>query len=183
MAIATHKNMSDEELIQQFRRSRDNQWLGYLLERYTMLLLGVGLKYLRDRAQAQDAVQQVFIKAITKFPEGEILNFKGWLYILMRNHCLGILRSVVYTASDEVLSNIPEQETRSREDWLNDERLRQRMVAAIDTLNAEQRLAIKLFYLERRSYKEIMEQTNFTFEQVKSFIQNGKRNLKIALQQ
>lgn len=173
--------MSDEELIGQFRQSGDNQWLGYLLERYTLLLLGVGLKYLKDKAQAQDAVQQVFIKAITHFPPGEIRNFKGWLYILMRNHCFGVLRTVSYSAPEEILANLPEPEQRSREELIGDERMRLRMMQALDTLNPEQQVTIRLFYLEHRSYKEIMEQTNFTFEQVKSFIQNGKRNLKIAL--
>jgi RNA polymerase sigma factor (sigma-70 family) len=173
--------MSDDELVIQFRRSGDNQWLGCLLERYTMLLLGVGLKYLKDKAQAQDAVQQVFIKAITHFPKDDIRNFKGWLYILMRNHCFGVLRTATYNAPDEVLANIPEPEQKTREELMGDETMRRRMMEALDTLGREQQSCIRLFYLEHRSYKEIMEQTNFTFEQVKSFIQNGKRNLKIAL--
>ena len=173
--------MSDEELISQFRRSGDNQWLGCLLERYTMLLLGVGLKYLKDRAQAQDAVQQVFIKAITHFPKEDIRNFKGWLYILMRNHCFGVLRNVSYNAPEEVLANMAEPEQKTREELIGDEVMRLQMMEALETLSEEQASCVRLFYLERRSYKEIMEQTTFTFEQVKSYIQNGKRNLKIAL--
>ena len=173
--------MNDEKLIVQFRKSGDNQWLGVLLERYTMLLLGVGLKYLKDKARAQDAVQQVFIKAITHFPEGPIQNFKGWLYILMRNHCFGVLRTITYNASDEVLAHMPEPEQKTREELLEEESLREQLINVLGTLNEEQHTCIRLFYLERKSYKEIMEQTNFTFEQVKSFVQNGKRNLRIAL--
>jgi len=179
---SAHTEWSDEELILRYRQSGDNQWLGQLLERYTLLLLGVGMKYLKDRAQAQDAVQQVFIKAITNFPQEDIKNFKGWLYILMRNHCFGILRSVTYLASEDVLAYVPAPEDKTREELMSDELMLQHLHAAIHTLNEEQQLSIKLFYLERRSYKEIMERTNFTFEQVKSFIQNGKRNLKLALQ-
>jgi RNA polymerase sigma-70 factor (ECF subfamily) len=179
---SAHTDWSDEELILRYRQSGNNQWLGQLLERYTMLLLGVGMKYLKDRAQAQDAVQQVFIKAITNFPQEEIKNFKGWLYILMRNHCFGLLRSNTYLVPEEALAYVPAPEDKSREELMSDERMLEELHTALHTLNEEQQVSIKLFYLERRSYKEIMERTNFTFEQVKSFIQNGKRNLKLALQ-
>lgn len=181
MANNKYHNMTDEELIQQFRLSGDNQWLGYLLERYTMLLLGIAMKYLKNKPQAQDAVQQVFVKVLSQFPTDDIRNFKGWLYIIIRNHCFGILRSTTYNTADDILINWAEPESKSKEDWTNDERIRQQMNEALDTLPAEQQTSLKLFYLEQRSYKEIMEHTNFTFEQVKSFIQNGKRNLKIAL--
>jgi RNA polymerase sigma factor (sigma-70 family) len=173
--------MSDEELIQQFQLSGDNMWLGCLLERYTMLLLGIAMKYLKDKTQAQDAVQQVFVKVLSQFPAEDIRNFKGWLYIIMRNYCFGVLRSTTYNTNDDVLANIAAPESKSKDEWMSDERMRQQMNEALDTLPPEQQLSLKLFYLEQRSYKEIMEHTNFTFEQVKSFIQNGKRNLKIAL--
>jgi RNA polymerase sigma-70 factor (ECF subfamily) len=176
------KNKSDEELIVYYQQSGDNQWLGMLLERHTLLLLGIALKYLKDKAQAQDAVQQVFIKTITNFPTTPVQNFKGWLYILMRNHCFGILRSSNYFASEELLQNFAEPESKSREELISDELMRQHMHQAINSLNDEQQICIRLFYIEERSYKEIMERTNFSFEQVKSFVQNGKRNLKIALQ-
>ena len=98
-----YQQLSDEELIDRFRHSNDNQWLGILLPRYTMLLLGVALKYLKDKSAAEDAVQHVFLKALTQFPKGEIQNFKGWLYVLMRNHCLQILRSSHFNTSDDGL--------------------------------------------------------------------------------
>jgi RNA polymerase sigma factor (sigma-70 family) len=176
------KNKSDEELIAHFQQSGDNQWLGLLLERHTLLLLGIAMKYLKEKAQAQDAVQQVFIKTITSFPKEPIQNFKGWLYILMRNHCFGILRNNTFHTPDEVLANLAAPETKSHEEWMSDELMRQNMHQAIESLNDEQQLCIRLFYIEERSYKEIMERTNFSFVQVKSYVQNGKRNLKIALQ-
>jgi len=174
---------SDEQLIALYQQSGDNQWLGLLLERHTLLLLGIALKYLKDKAQAQDAVQQIFIKTITHFPKEPIQNFKGWLYILMRNHCFGILRSANhYFASDDVLAHIAAPDDKTREELMSDELMRQNIHQAIDSLNSEQQICIRLFYIEERSYKEIMERTNFSFEQVKSYVQNGKRNLKIALQ-
>jgi RNA polymerase sigma factor (sigma-70 family) len=173
---------SDEELIAHYQQSGDNQWLGLLLERHTLLLLGIAMKYLKDKAQAQDAVQQVFIKTITHFPKEPIQNFKGWLYILIRNHCFGILRSSNYHTSDEALVYLAAPETKTHEELMSDELMRQSMHQAIESLHPDQQICIRLFYIEERSYKEIMEHTNFSFEQVKSYVQNGKRNLKIALQ-
>ena len=78
--------LSDEELLAMYRQEQNNEWIGYLLERYTLLLLGVAMKYLKDKEQAHDAVQQIFLKALVHLPNGEIQNFKGWIYVLMRNH-------------------------------------------------------------------------------------------------
>ena len=179
MTSANHTNRSDEDLLQAYRSSNDNQWLGYLLQRYTLLLLGVAMKYLKDKDAAQDAVQQVFLKALTHLPAGEILNFKGWLYILMRNHCLQILRDRVHTTDTDNL-NLPITETDKEELQLNNYTLEQ-MTISIEELQDEQKQVIILFYLKKLSYQQIMEQTGYTFMQVKSYIQNGKRNLKTIL--
>jgi RNA polymerase sigma factor (sigma-70 family) len=172
---------SDEELLQLHRRSSDNQVLGHLLQRYTLLLLGVGMKYLKDKDEAQDAVQQIFLKAITHLPEGEILNFKGWLYILMRNYCLQMLRGAHHKADEGVLNNISDTEGTDKEELLAQEYTLAQMNEAIEELSAEQKVSVVSFYLKKMSYQQIMEQTGFTFIQVKSYIQNGKRNLKIIL--
>lgn len=168
-------------MLQLHRRSSDNQVLGHLLQRYTLLLLGVGMKYLKDKDEAQDAVQQVFMKAITHLPEGEILNFKGWLYILMRNHCLQTLRGTHYKADEQVLNNISDSESPNKEELLAQEYTLAQMNEAIEELGEEQKVCVVSFYLKKMSYQHIMEQTGFTFTQVKSYIQNGKRNLKIIL--
>lgn len=182
MSVQDLKSKSDEELIALYQQSGDNQWLGLLLERHTLLLLGIAMKYLKDKVQAQDAVQQVFIKTITNFPTEPVQNFKGWLYILMRNYCFGVLRSSNYYAPEEALNHLVATESKTHEELMSDELMRRNMHQAIDSLNAEQQICIRLFYIEERSYKEIMEHTNFSFEKVKSYVQNGKRNLKIALQ-
>lgn len=174
-----HSKLSDEELLQAYRAGGDNAWLGYLLQRYTMLLLGVAMKYIKDKEKAQDAVQQVFEKVLTHLPEGEIYNFKGWLYILMRNHCLQLLRDKTHIMGDEWLSNVA-GETNGEDIQWKDYTLEQ-MEAALEELNAEQKEAIVLFYLKKQSYQQIMTRTGYSFEQVKSYIQNGKRNLKQIL--
>ncbi len=138
------------------------------------------MKYLKDKDAAHDAVQQIFLKSLTHLPEGEIGNFKGWLYILMRNHCLQQLRQKVYIASDEAMRVIPAEEDnidamQQKEITLTE------MQEAMGQLNADQRRCVDAFYLQHQSYNDIMAATGFSFAQVKSFIQNGKRNLKIIL--
>jgi RNA polymerase sigma factor (sigma-70 family) len=175
-----HTRLSDEELLQAYRRDGDSQWLGFLLQRYTTLLLGVALKFLKDKTQAEDAVQHVFIKVLTHIPTEEILNFKGWLYVLMRNHCLQQLRDKSYNAGLTALENYQSAETDKEEIVLREQSIAQ-MKEAIEQLKEEQKNAISLFYLEKYSYEQIIEKTGYTFMQVKSFIQNGKRNLRTIL--
>ena len=55
------------------------------------------------------------------------------------------------------------------------------MATSLEELNPEQKQCLILFYLEKKSYQEISENTGFSLMQVKSYIQNGKRNLKILL--
>lgn len=182
MVPAPHTNLSDDELLQRYRQSGNNKWLGVLLERYTMLLFGVAMKYLKDRDNAQDAVQHVFLKSLTHLPEGDIINFKGWLYILTRNHCLQVLRDRSYNnVPDELIQQIPfagdaVEEIRQKEYTL------EQMEQAMEELNPEQRQVLDLFYLRKQSYQQIIEATGYTYMQVKSYIQNGKRNLKLQLQ-
>lgn len=175
-----YSKLSDEELLSSYRHTGDNERLGHLLQRYTTLLLGVAMKYLKDRDLAEDAVQHIFLKALTNLPQGEINNFKGWLYILMRNHCLQLLRDKTrHTGEDELRTvaapAIDADEAREQEYTL------QQMTEGLEQLNEEQRTSITLFYLKKQSYEQIIAQTGYTFMQVKSFIQNGKRNLKIFL--
>jgi len=175
-----HNNLTDEELLRAYRADGDNQWLGYLLQRYTALLLGVALKYLKEKAQAEDAVQHVFMKALTHLPKEEILNFKGWLYVLMRNHCLQLLRDKTYNAGEETLAYMPDATVDKAATQLHEHTLEQ-MSEAIEQLADEQKRTIRLFYLEKNSYEQIIAKTGYSFMQVKSYIQNGKRNLKTLL--
>jgi RNA polymerase sigma factor (sigma-70 family) len=174
----THSELNDEALLLAYRQDRDNRWLGILLPRYTLLLLGVAMKYLKDKEQAQDAVQQVFLKTLTHLPTDEIKNFKGWLYVLMRNHCLQSLRDKHHRADESILERIADEHTENEIPVYTGEQLN----AALAQLNEEQKVSVTLFYLKKLSYQQIAEQTGYSFAQVKSYIQNGKRNLKLILQ-
>jgi RNA polymerase sigma factor (sigma-70 family) len=178
--LAQTPTYTDEELLALYRSSGDNAWLGTLLQRYTLLLLGVAMKYLKDKVIAEDAVQQVFEKALLHLPKEEIQNFKGWLYILMRNHCLQQLRDRHYNMGDEALQHVADTTTDKELLQLQDKALAH-MEDALQELNEEQRSCIVQFYLEKKSYQQITDSTGFSFQQVKSYIQNGKRNLKLIL--
>lgn len=180
LAPSRHTELDDEQLLRRYRESGDNHWLGLLLQRYTVLLIGVAMKYLKDKDAAHDAVQHVFLKSLTQLPAGEILNFKGWLYILMRNHCLQQLRDKNHLAADEVLERIPAADD-DKSAHLEKELSIGEMNRGLEQIPAEQRICITEFYLQRKSYQQIMDETGFSFAQVKSHIQNGKRNLRIYL--
>src|ERR1043165_5612782 len=152
---ANHNSQSDEELLLRFRSTGDNAWLGMLLQRYTLLLLGVAMKYLKDKNAAQDAVQQIFLKALTHLPTGDIGNFKGWLYVLMRNHCLQHLRDHVHLAPEEAIQWVPAEQDKKEEATQRELTLTE-MEAALSTLVAEQKVCVMAFYLQHKSYQQIM---------------------------
>ena len=171
---------SDEELLRLYRRTGDNAWLGQLLQRYTLLLLGVAMKYLKDKEAAEDAVQQIFLKTLTHLPAEEIGNFKGWLYILIRNHCLQQLRNKMYLSSEDALQIIAAEPDNT--EALNEREISlEELQKALRQIPEQQRICVDAFYLQHKSYQVIMAETGYTFGQVKSFIQNGKRNLKNIL--
>ena len=171
------ENISDKDLLEKFKLDQDSQWLGILLQRYTLLLLGVCMKYLRNEEAAKDAVQQVFLKAITALPKTEVAYLKSWLYTIARNHCLMHLRDktkwVTISAETDFQNNTffePYDD--------NKELTIATLEKALLELNPPQKVCISLFYLEKKSYQEIVNTTGFSLLQVKSYIQNGKRNLK-----
>jgi RNA polymerase sigma-70 factor (ECF subfamily) len=176
-----HSTLSDDDLLLHYRRTGDAEWLGRLLQRYTVLLLGVAMKYLKDKDAAHDAVQAVFLKALTHLPQGEIQNFKGWLYILTRNYCLQLLRDSPYLAGEEALDRLPGTDDNGREEALLREQSLSSLEEAMKELGEEQRETVTMFYLQKMSYADITARTGYSFAQVKSYIQNGKRNLKIIL--
>ena len=177
-----YNHIDDNELLQRFYADHDNEWLGILLQRYTMLLLGVCMKYLKNEEDAKDSVQQVFLKTINELHKYKVDYFKSWIYMVAKNHCLMKLRDKgKYTTEiNEHLMATPD-ETTDKNNYIEKDKALTSMAEALLQLNKEQQVCITLFYLEKKSYQEITEQTNFTLLQVKSHIQNGKRNLKILM--
>lgn len=183
MKKQAYKHIDDQELLQRYYQDGNNEWLGILLERYTLLLFGVCMKYLKNEEEARDAVQQVFIKVLDELKKYPVSYFKSWLYMVAKNHCLMKLRGkghYVQEINERVMS-APEDPSAREELTLKDRNL-DLMAEALRLLNQEQQLCITLFYLEKKSYQEVAEITGSTMMQVKSHIQNGKRNLRIHIQ-
>ncbi|HEY0041018.1 MAG TPA: sigma-70 family RNA polymerase sigma factor [Flavisolibacter sp.] len=182
MKAARYDHISDQELLEYYYADSNQEWIGILLQRYTLLLLGVCMKYLKDETEARDCVQQIFLKVLTEVPKYKIEFFKSWLYMVAKNHCLMRLRDKGAKSVKELTDqNLAEQET-DKHDLLQNEQTYNLLEEAIVELSEEQKRCVQLFYLQKKSYQQIADQTGFTVMQVKSYIQNGKRNLKIILE-
>jgi RNA polymerase sigma factor (sigma-70 family) len=179
-----YQHITDQQLLEQFYADHNNEWLGILLQRYTLLLLGVSMKYLKNEEEAKDSVQQIFLKVMQELPKYKVEYFKSWLYMVAKNHCLMKLRErqgKITTEMNERINATPGEETDPQERVLNEHTL-ELMEAALKELNPEQQQCVTLFYLQKKSYQQVSEQTGFSLLQVKSHIQNGKRNLKILIE-
>ena len=184
MKADKYQNTTDQELLEQFYADHDNEWLGILLQRYTLLLLGVSMKYLKNEEEAKDSVQQIFLKVIQELQKYKVEYFKSWLYMVAKNHCLMKLREKQGKITAEIterLSIKPEDETDLQALVDNDHTL-ELMELALKELNPEQQQCVTLFYLQKKSYQEVSDETGFSMLQVKSYIKNGKRNLKILIE-
>ena len=179
MIKASHNDITDSALLSRFYADQNKEWLGILLERYTLLLLGVCMKYLKNEEEAKDAVQQIFLKALNELEKYPVTYPKSWLYKIACNHCLMKLRDqkINVPLTDQFF-----EESDSPEDHLAKELNLTLLEDCLSELNNEQQTCITLFYLRKMSYQEIVEQTGFTTLQVKSHIQNGKRNLKLFME-
>lgn len=177
----------DESLIISYRNTGDMEIIGMLFERYAPLVLGVCMKYLKNEDDSKDAVLQIFEKLVTDLKKYEISKFSSWLHSVAKNYCYMQLRNreALFQRADELKEHVVFMESASlshqEDDQLNEKHLRY-LDTAINSLNNEQKICIELFYLKEESYQDIADLTGFSLNQVKSYIQNGKRNLKTYLQ-
>lgn len=173
---------NDAEIISAYKSTGDKQLVGILFERYAHLVYGVCFNYVKDKEVCKDATLFIFEKLFVDLKKYEVTNFSSWLHSVARNYCFAYLKTAGRNVSfDEAFINLTEPiEDGYEEDELIKNHLA-KLPEALTAINAEQQLCITLFYLDNKSYLEITEQTGFTLNQVKSFIQNGKRNLKIYL--
>jgi RNA polymerase sigma factor (sigma-70 family) len=177
-----YKHISEQELLERYYQHRDKEWLGILLERYTLLLLGVCMKYLKNEEAARDAVQQIFLKVITELEKYRVGYFKSWLYMVAKNYCLMQFRDKNRNTIELSEATLNMEETDTSYDDLEKDQLLDWMHESIKNLNPEQQQCVTLFYLQKKSYQQIADETGYSLLQVKSFIQNGKRNLRLMIQ-
>ena len=184
-ANSKYSNYSDNDLINTFLEKDDNNLVGVLYERYGHLVLGLCIKYLKNKDEAQDAVIQIFTGLMKDLKKHKIEYFKSWLYVYSKNFCLMELRKrqSVLKKELELKENVHLIMDFSNPEHLNEkEKQITIMEKALDLLNTEQKKCIDLFYLKNKSYVEIVDITGYTANEVKSHIQNGKRNLKIKME-
>lgn len=177
-------NISDEELVHRYRNSHETVYVGELYQRYTHLVFGVCLKYLKNQAEAEDATMQIFEKLITDLKKHHVDRFKPWLHTVVKNHCMMYFRKEGSSEKSMQLYKLEQEKNVESEpiDHLQEaadkEFVMQHLKEGIDELKDEQRTCIELFYLKDCSYAEVAAITGYSLKEVKSYIQNGKRNLK-----
>lgn len=176
-----HDEAEDIKLLNSYRKSGDVAVLGRLYKPYMGLVYGVCLKYLKDEEACKDAVMQIFEELVDKAVRHDVKQFRPWLYVLARNYCLMQLRSAKkmdVISMDDVMENSitmhPDEE--------NKEEAMKALERCMEKLPAAQKQSVNLFYYNDKCYKEIADETGYTLNEVKSYIQNGKRNLKICLE-
>ncbi len=176
-------NSTDKELLVAFKASGDINLLSTLYQRYMDLVFGVCLKYFKDTERCKDAVMDIFDELNTKLRVYEVDNFKGWLHVLARNYCLMQLRSPrnIKTTEFNPMLMYSEQNTHLKVEALEKEENFKKLEQCIETLPDEQKQSVMLFYLKNKCYNEIAAITGFDWNKVRSYIQNGKRNLKICM--
>lgn len=201
------KKQTDEQLIERYRQTGNLADVAELYQRYAAMIFGVCLKYLKDEEDSKDVSRSLFEKLAKVLKENDVQNFKSWLHVIVRNQCLMHIRSQKLknaktvplndrfssgtdSENDDFQEISDKNTTESMENQVfwnpNDEDLLEQNLGllekAITNLPAEQRICIDLFYLKEKCYKEICEITGYELNKVKSYIQNGKRNLKIYLE-
>ena len=176
--------LTDEELVHRYRNSYDVIYIGELYQRYTHLVFGVCIKYLKNVAEAEDATMHIFEKLITDLKKHHIVTFKPWLYTVVKNQCMMEFRKGAITNKHsnqlkyETTAVVENEEVDHLKEAEEKEFVLLHLNEGILELKAEQKECIELFYLKKCSYGEISALTGYTAKEVKSYIQNGKRNLK-----
>lgn len=169
-----------------YRSDGKTFWLGELYNRYNHLVFGLCLKYLKNEENAKDAVLAIFEKLVVDLKKREVATFQHWLYAVSRNHCLETLR---VSGRDEkrkmVFHHESSQVMMEEYDVLSFAEMKEvglkKLQDAIEGLSPDQRNCIEMFYLKEKSYREITDTTGYSLKDVKTHLQNGRRNLKIQL--
>lgn len=181
--------LSDSELIDKYQSTTDQRYLAELYTQYTHLVFGVCMKYFKNQEASQDALMNIYEELIEKVHRHDILEFKPWLYMVVRNHCLMVLRKNKSTDQKFVDFSIEQTSNVQNDSFLHltneaesQEQLEAILADCLGGLKKEQQECVHLFYIEEKAYKEVADITKHDLKKVKSYIQNGKRNLKKCLE-
>lgn len=177
------KALTDEQLVLLYKDSSNKKCIGELFERYSHLVYGVCLRYLQEPNDAKDMLMIIFEKLLVDLTKHDIKNFKPWLYQTSKNSCLMKLRK----KNKEAFTDFSSYELEENNTELHDKKIKEKEITTLEEailkLKPQQQVCIKLFYLEKKSYQQVVDETSMNLKEVKSNIQNGKRNLKILIEQ
>jgi len=176
-----HKK-TDAELVKDYQQSGNLEVLAVLYERYVELVYGVCLKYFKDATLAEDAVMNIYEELIAKTKKHDIKNFRPWLHVLAKNHCLMQLRKKKITVSFDPQLMHSEEIVHPNYGEEQDNHEEKALKNCIEKLPKQQKQCINWFYFDNKSYKEIAVMTELELGKVRSYIQNGRRNLKICME-
>ena len=175
--------LSDAELIAEYQQHQQQETLAQLYLRYNELVYGTCIKYLSDQEAAKDAVMNIYQELLEKLKQHKVENFKSWLYVVTKNHCLmQIRKNKKVSVTDFYFESVLTEDFSHLESVLEKERQLDKLGGCMQKLNEEQRQTVRLFYLENKCYNEISEITGFDWNKVRSLVQNGRRNLKICME-
>jgi len=186
-----HKPQTETDLLKEYRQTGDLSILGKLYEPQMEMVFAIAMKYFKDEDDAKDTVMQIFEELIPKLRQHEVENFKAWLGMVTRNFCLMALRKKnLIVADGEIFTNEDSSENHFMEfstiEHLNDdfdvEQNLTKLEDCLKTLNSEQKHSVELFFMQEKNYQEVSQLTGFEINKVKSYLQNGKRNLKICME-
>ncbi|MFD2919638.1 RNA polymerase sigma factor [Terrimonas rubra] len=175
--------LTDNELLVTYKQNGDVAVLGDLYQRYMDLVYGVCLKYYKEPETAKDAVMQIFEELVEKLKKHEVDNFKGWLHQVAKNHCLMQLRKTQKVKTVEFNTELMQSgENMHLDSVLEKEENFKKLAGCMESLTGDQETAIRLFYLDGKSYNEIVAISGIEWNAVRSLIQNGRRNLKLCME-
>ncbi len=176
-------NQTDKELVAAFKQNGDSSYLSILYQRYMDLVFGVCLKYFKDTEKSKDAVMEIYLELNKKLQQHQVDNFKGWLHVLARNYCLMQLRSPRNMKTTEFNADFMQsaENTHLNGEVLEKEQNFAKLEQCLEALLEEQKQSVQLFYLQKKCYNEIAAITGYDWNKVRSYIQNGKRNLKLCM--
>ena len=175
--------MEDKELLERYRTTKDQEYISKLYKRYMHLVFGSCMKYYKNEADAEDAVMEIYEKLVVKTLTSDVKYFKSWLFTVTRNHCIEKLRKINTHADKKSAAELMHYDDVFHPDSIDKDREVDVLHQCIDKLEEIQRECVHLFYFKKMSYSEIAEQLNLAMSQVRSRLQNGRRNLKRCMDQ
>lgn len=176
--------VTETELLTRYRETKKPHDLLPLYQQYAGLIYGWCLRYLGTPERAEDAGAEIFPILLTKAAEHEVTNFSSWLQTLVRNHCLMQLRREKRDPLQLSGGSLMQMEGLRHQGKVEEHTDTRPLYRCLKQLRDEQRQCIRLFYLQTgESYRSIAERLNLSVGQVRSHIQNGRRNLKSCLEE